>query len=218
MPYSYKKIGNKYCVFNKNTGKKMGCTHGDKASLKRYLTALYINAKESKTEQLKEGIKNIIRELLKEGNTVIMRSKIVNEPIDSIIKKDIGLKFDDKEKQEVKFKEGTLGIKAIIINNNTEIKFSTSDMFGNNKVNIIKKLRNMSDSNTLVYVNYFSAVPQESEEKPEQPPKNSTQPQEPKSKPEEKSKTYVKISQPFDDKGTDKLDILNDFLNILDIK
>jgi len=40
MPYIYKKIGNKTCVFKKNTKKLVGCTKGN---IKKYLNALYVN-------------------------------------------------------------------------------------------------------------------------------------------------------------------------------
>jgi hypothetical protein len=42
MPYSYKKIGDKYCVY-KEGGAKVGCTAGNKESLKKYLAALHIH-------------------------------------------------------------------------------------------------------------------------------------------------------------------------------
>jgi hypothetical protein len=216
MPYTYKKFGDKYCVFNKNTGKKMGCTKGDKVSLKKYLAALYTNAEQIKKEELKENIKKLIKQMINEAENVIMRSKLVNDSIENVIKKDIGIPFDSKEKQEVILKQGTFGIKSTIGNNNTEIKFATSDMFGNNKINVIKKLKNMSDPKTLVYANYFSVIPEESEEETQQ---NQAQ-KAPQEKPEQKieKKTYVKLSQPFEDKNTDKLDILGDFIQLMEIK
>ena len=219
MPYTYKKFGDKYCVFNKDTGKKMGCTDGNKTSLKKYLAGLYANAEEAKREELKENIKRLIKQMINEVENVIMRSKIVNDSIENIVKKDIGLPFDTKEKQEVILKQGTLGIKSTITNNNTEIKFSTSDMFGNNKINVIKKLKNMSDPKTLVYANYFSVVPEEpEEEKPESQPQQGQQPQQKPEEKKKKEKTYVKLSQPFEDKDTNKLGILGDFMQSMEIK
>lgn len=44
MPYKTKKIGNKNCVFKKNSGKKVGCTGGSKEAKRKYLAALAINA------------------------------------------------------------------------------------------------------------------------------------------------------------------------------
>lgn len=45
MPYTYKKQDNKYCVYKKDSGEKVGCTDGTKAALKKYLAALHINEK-----------------------------------------------------------------------------------------------------------------------------------------------------------------------------
>ena len=42
MPYSYKKVGDKYCVY-KEGGAKVGCTAGNKEALKKYLAALHIH-------------------------------------------------------------------------------------------------------------------------------------------------------------------------------
>jgi hypothetical protein len=47
MPYTYKKVGDKQCVYKKDSGAKVGCTNG---SIKKYLAALYANADESVTE------------------------------------------------------------------------------------------------------------------------------------------------------------------------
>lgn len=49
MPYRYKKEGSQYCVYLKDSGKKMGCTDGNKQALNKYLAALHINAKENKS-------------------------------------------------------------------------------------------------------------------------------------------------------------------------
>ena len=47
MPYTHKKIGDKECVYKKDTGAKVGCTKGD---VNKYLAALHANANESVTE------------------------------------------------------------------------------------------------------------------------------------------------------------------------
>lgn len=56
MPYKYKKVGDKYVVYKKS-GKRVGATDGDKESLRKYLAALHINAKENtmKKNRLKEA-------------------------------------------------------------------------------------------------------------------------------------------------------------------
>jgi hypothetical protein len=43
MPYSYKKVGGKYCVFKKDTGEKVGCTGGSKEARNKYLAALHMH-------------------------------------------------------------------------------------------------------------------------------------------------------------------------------
>ncbi len=70
MPYKYKKVGDKYAVYKKDTGAKVGETGGTKAALKKYLAALHINAKEStmktKEQILREYIRKAIRQALQE--------------------------------------------------------------------------------------------------------------------------------------------------------
>jgi len=45
MPYIYKKIKDKYCVYKKHGGKTKGCTRGTKTALKKYMSALHMNEK-----------------------------------------------------------------------------------------------------------------------------------------------------------------------------
>lgn len=52
MPYTHKKVGNKYVVYK--GGKEVGKTAGTKAALDKYLAALHINA--DKKESVKESI------------------------------------------------------------------------------------------------------------------------------------------------------------------
>jgi predicted DNA-binding protein YlxM (UPF0122 family) len=47
MPYTHRKVGNKQCVYKKDTGEKVGCTKGP---IEKYLAALYVNADESISE------------------------------------------------------------------------------------------------------------------------------------------------------------------------
>ena len=47
MPYKVKKQGDKYVVYKKDTGDRVGATAGNKEALRKYLAALHINAKES---------------------------------------------------------------------------------------------------------------------------------------------------------------------------
>jgi len=47
MPYEAKKQGDKYVVYKKDTGKRVGATAGNKEALRKYLAALHLNANES---------------------------------------------------------------------------------------------------------------------------------------------------------------------------
>lgn len=47
MPYRVKKQGDKYVVYKKDTGERVGATAGNKEALRKYMAALHINAKES---------------------------------------------------------------------------------------------------------------------------------------------------------------------------
>jgi len=55
MPYSYKKEGDKYVVYKKDTGKRVGATKGTKEALKKYLAALHIHAESIKNENMKSN-------------------------------------------------------------------------------------------------------------------------------------------------------------------
>lgn len=65
MPYTHKKVGDKYCVYKKDTGKKVGCTDGNKEALRKYLAALYIQANENIQPTLREVLRQEIRKILK---------------------------------------------------------------------------------------------------------------------------------------------------------
>jgi hypothetical protein len=59
MPYTHKKVGDQYCVYKKDTGKKVGCTDGNKEALRKYLAALHIN--DSLREYIRKEIINFKR-------------------------------------------------------------------------------------------------------------------------------------------------------------
>ena len=42
MPYKTRKVNDKYCVYKKDSGKKVGCTKGTEKAKKKYLAALHI--------------------------------------------------------------------------------------------------------------------------------------------------------------------------------
>jgi hypothetical protein len=160
--------------------------------------------------QLKSHIKKIIKKLLKEEESSIMSTKEVSDTLENVLNSNVGIPFDGKEKETVILKQSSFPAKAIITKNNTEIKFSTTDEFGNNNVNVIKKLKNMSDPNTMVYASFFSNVPQKKAE--------PTSPEKPSATDTVLEKTvFIKMSQPFEDKNLNKLDIFGKFINDLDI-
>ena len=66
MPYTYKKEGDIYVVYKKDSGKKVGATKGTKKALKQYLAALHMH--ESKLKENMKSNKSIkLADLLKEG-------------------------------------------------------------------------------------------------------------------------------------------------------
>ena len=65
MPYTARKVGDKYVVYKKDTGKRVGATAGNKEALRKYLAALHINAKES-----------IIREFIIKEIKKVLSSKL----------------------------------------------------------------------------------------------------------------------------------------------
>lgn len=70
MPYKTRKVGDKYCVYKKKGGKKVGCTKGTEKAKKKYLAALHIADAGVKMESFKiffesshkniENLKNMI--------------------------------------------------------------------------------------------------------------------------------------------------------------
>jgi hypothetical protein len=66
MPYKVKKQGDKYVVYKKDTGKRVGATAGNKEALRKYLAALHINANESFNSTLREYVRKIVKKLLNE--------------------------------------------------------------------------------------------------------------------------------------------------------
>jgi len=55
MPYTFKKVGDKYAVYKKDTGKLVGKTKGTKEALRKYLSALHIHAESINTDMKTNG-------------------------------------------------------------------------------------------------------------------------------------------------------------------
>jgi hypothetical protein len=53
MPYTYKKEGDKYVVYKKDSGKRVGATKGTKQALRKYLAALHIHSEAIKLENMR---------------------------------------------------------------------------------------------------------------------------------------------------------------------
>lgn len=68
MPYKYKKIGNKFVVFKKDTGERVGATAANKEALRKYMAALHINAKEGViNEEDEEVFQNKLKQIFKQN-------------------------------------------------------------------------------------------------------------------------------------------------------
>lgn len=65
MPYTYKKTGDKYTVYKKSTGKKVGSTKGTKKALNKYLAALHA----AEPMEQKFSLLTLLKELLFEKTT-----------------------------------------------------------------------------------------------------------------------------------------------------
>ena len=80
MPYTARKVGDQYCVFKKDGGEKVGCTDGNKESLRKYMAALHLNAKENtmKISELRNMIREIIRETMSESYDVNQRNDLAD--------------------------------------------------------------------------------------------------------------------------------------------
>jgi hypothetical protein len=61
MPYTYRKVDNKYCVYKKDSGKKVGCTDGNETALKKYLTALRMH-EGILTDPLQEDLRKWVKQ------------------------------------------------------------------------------------------------------------------------------------------------------------
>jgi hypothetical protein len=83
MPYTYKKVGDKQCVYKKEDNKKVGCTKG---SVKKYLAALHANANEN-TDMCNGFDYNIM------GKPITETNKLKGGKADKMTVKDISDKF-----------------------------------------------------------------------------------------------------------------------------
>lgn len=172
MPY---KIVGK-CIYNKDTGKKMGCTKG---SVKRYLAALYANVPDAKKNEIKSKLKEVLRRSLKETLLSETANSIDSDvTLKAELTKNKGINFEqfeiDKIMEVLKFninKEDT--------DRGMELSFEKT-IDENTFYFVIKKLINESDSSKTSFKYVIFYVEKENA-----------------ASLEEKTKVYSKLSDPI---------------------
>ncbi len=170
MPYYYKKVDDKYCVYKQSNDDKVGCTDGDKESLNKYLTALSIAHKRKQRKNRRKKIKEKLKESLRK---IILKETILNEltdnkkdnvSIENELNSNKGLDFTKEEinvvKDVLKSKDSTLHLNdEKPMSRGHELSFQ-KEMSNNNFYFIVKKLTNKSDSsgqsikNGVWYITY----------------------------------------------------------------
>lgn len=175
MPYYYRKVDDKYCVYKKSNDEKVGCTDGDKTSLHKYLAALAIAHKRKRKNKIKEQLKETFRKLILKETilTELTDNKKDNVSIETELTINKGLDFTPEEidivKDAIKSKDSTLHLNdEKPITRGHELSFQ-KEMSTNNFYFIVKKLENKSDSSrkSIKYgVWYISYTNEEDLKKP----------------------------------------------------
>lgn len=80
MPYKVKKQGDKYVVYKKDTGKRVGATAGNKEALRKYLAALHINAKEGVREDAASDVQDLIKNVSNYEEFVAKLGDLAQDP------------------------------------------------------------------------------------------------------------------------------------------
>ena len=135
MPY---KIVGK-CIFNTDTGKKMGCTKG---SVKRYLAALHANIPDSKKNEIRTKLKEIFRKSF--ANTINETAELnkKNVKFRDELNKNQGLDFKPFEVAKIAEITGPVNNK----NAGSGMELSFDKEFNENTIKfVIKKLTNEED-------------------------------------------------------------------------
>lgn len=152
MPYYYKKVDDKYCVYKTSNNEKVGCTDGDKESLNKYLAALAIAHKRKRRNKIKEQLKETFRK-------IVLKETLLNEltdnhkdnvSIETELTNNKGLDFTP---EEIKFVTDVLKSKDPTLHLNDEKPITRGhelsfqkEINTNNFYFIVKKLANKSDS------------------------------------------------------------------------
>ena len=134
MPYRIKGK----CIYNKDTGKKLGCTKG---SVKRYLAALYANVPDAKKNEIRTKLKEILRRELKPILETAELSKD-NVKLRDELNKNQGIEF--KPYEIAKIAEVTGPVNNKNVGSGPELSFDKE--IGENTIKfIVKKLVNEED-------------------------------------------------------------------------
>ena len=153
MPY---KIVGK-CIFNTDTGKKMGCTKG---SVKRYLAALHANIPDSKKNEIRTKLKEIFRKSF--ANTINETSELnkKNVKFRDELNKNQGLDFKPFEVAKIAEITGPVNNK----NAGSGMELSFDKEFNENTIKfVIKKLTNEEDDtkNSFKYGVWYTSYENE---------------------------------------------------------
>ena len=206
MPYSYKKVGNKYCVYKKDTGAKVGCTKGTRQAINKYLSALHRNVDDESKQILVDKIyKKVIERLknnkLNEGaENAVVRNIQAKENFDTFIAKpeNKGIPFTQREMDTVERADVKPYKKT-----STEIRYSAVEPMNqkNKELVIVKKPTN--------YVAYFT-IRNPVNVTPEEPATDIT------ATPEEpiKDTIVIKVSQPYSNEA-ESMSALSNFINVI---
>ena len=152
MPY---KIVGK-CIYNKDTGKKMGCTKG---SVKRYLAALHANVTNEQKIQIKSKLKEVLRKSLKETllseNAEFQKD---NVKIKDELSKNQGINFEQFEIDKIK-QASNIPINKENTDRGMELSFE-KNIGENTFYFVIKKLINQADTSktSFKYIIFYVEI------------------------------------------------------------
>ena len=135
MPY---KIVGK-CIYNKDTGKKMGCTKG---SVKKYLAALHANIPDSQKNEIRTKLKEIFRKSFANSINETAELNKKNVKFRDELNKNQGLDFKPFEVAKIAEITGPVNNK----NAGSGMELSFDKEFNENTIKfVIKKLTNEED-------------------------------------------------------------------------
>ena len=117
MPYSVRKQGDQYCVYKKDSGKKVGCTDGTKEALRKYLGALYSNEQVSELKFTSYGVKPVLRAVLQ---NIQLLPKLGFQTFKQVL---LFIKYGDIEEQnELEKRLKSLGVNVVYESKQTSKK------------------------------------------------------------------------------------------------